>query len=126
MSQCSPSLTFAIPIKCIRFHHLHKTLSQDLSLKYSPRSLMSPHSYVDCFSKTYTNSIQYYLDNCHSVLDILYSQLIDVLTSPSLYYSESQSHHHYRLLPQSYYTLIYCTLQILWFFTNGKIVVILH
>ena len=45
---------------------------------------MSPHSYVDCFSKTYTNSIQYYLDNCHSVLDILYSQLIDVLTSPSL------------------------------------------
>ena len=126
MPKCAFILIFSLPIKCITIYSLAQANILGFILKYSTHPLISPHPYADCFPKTYTNSVQFYLDSCHSVPDALHSLLIDVLTS-TLYYSVPAlppSCEHNKLPSTStstclhisfFCTLIYCTLQMLRF-----------
>lgn len=56
-------------------------ISKDWSLQYSIHSLISPHSHADSLPKTYTSSLHFYLNFCHSASDALPSLLTSAPTS---------------------------------------------
>lgn len=125
MSQCSLSLTFAIPIKGIRFNHLTSQyprfvikIFSSFPLHHTPMLTVSLNIYQFCLILS---------GQLPLTSDILCSHLIDVLTSTLTIIHSPRITTINSLLSQSFTTLwIYCTLQILWFFTNRKIVTILH